>query len=184
MDTPNNGSQFSSTGYDRDLEAWQPISLQWGPYVADGPYVRETSISGVLQDDGTRTNRSYFGNEARISNAEHLVSFERAATIATDLSVPVITLVRGVGSSTFVPTEIYEASNAILLGFGISDQALIEVGLGMREPSGRLPITLPADMDAVERQLEDIADTDPFIDSEGNPWAFGFGLNFSGPINE
>ena len=180
MDTPNNGSQFSNSGHLNG--EWQPLSLQWGPYVADGPYVRRQSISGTLLPDGTRSNRSYFGNEARISNAEHLVSFERAVAIAADLDVPVITLVRGVGSSTFVPTEIYGGSNAILLGFGISDQALIEVALGLREPSGRLPITMPADMDAVERQYEDIANTDPFIDSNGNAWGFGFGLNFNGPI--
>jgi len=180
MDTPNNGSQFSSSGFQGD--EWQPLSLQWGQYIADGPYVRRTSISGILQADGTRTNRSYFGNAARISNAEHLVSFERAVAIATDLDVPVITIVRGVGSSTFIPTEIYASSNAILLGFGISDQALIEVALGLREPSGRLPITMPIDMDAVERQYEDIADTDPFVDSNGNAWEFGFGLNFLGPI--
>jgi len=181
MDTPNNGSQFSSSGFSDGQ--WLPLSLQWGTYVADGPYVRLTSISGMPQADGTRENRSYFGNTARISNAEHLVSFERAAGIAADLGVPVITMVRGVGSSTFVPVEIYEASSAIFLGFGISDQALIEVGLGLREPSGRLPMTMPANMDAVERQLEDIADTDPFVDSRGNAWGFGFGLNFSGPIN-
>jgi len=111
------------------------------------------------------------------------VTFNRASAVAADLGVPVITLVRGVGSSTFIPTEIYDASSAILLGFGISDQALIEVGLGLREPSGRLPMTMPADMNAVERQLEDIADTDPFVDSNGNAWGFGYGLNFSGPIN-
>ena len=183
MDTPNNGTQFSSAGFDASLQEWWPLSLQWGPYVADGPYVRQTSISGSLQDDGTRDNRSYFGNEGRISNAEHLVSFERSVAIAAELGVPVVTLVRGVASATFIPTEIYEASNAILLSFGISDQALIEVGLGLREPSGRLPITMPADMNAVERQLEDIADTDPFVDSDGNVWEFGFGLNFYGPIN-
>lgn len=182
MDTPNNGNQFSSTGFDRDLEEWLPISLQWGTYVADGQYVRQVSMSGVLQTDGTRTNRSYFGNTAWISNDEHLVSLQRAVAIAADLDVPVITLVRGVGSSTFVPTEIYDISNAIFLGFGISDQALLEVGLGLHEPSGRLPITMPADMDAVERQYEDIADTGPFVDSNGNAWSFGFGLNFSGTI--
>ena len=181
MDTPNNGTQFSSTGFQNG--EWQPFSLQWGPYVADGPYVRRTSISGMLQADGTRTNRSYFGNAARISNPDHLVTFERAAAIGQGLDVPVITLLRGLASSTFIPTEIYSDASAILLGFGISDQALLEVGLGLREPSGRLPITMPADMNAVERQLEDIANTDPFIDSNGNAWGFGFGLNFSGVIN-
>ena len=183
MQTPNNGTMFSNTGFSAATQTWHPLSLQWGPYVADGPYVRQVSISGVTLPDGTRQNRSYFGNEARISNAEHLVSFQRAAAIAADLDVPVITLLHGFGSATFVPVEIYDDSNAILIGWGVSDQALIEVGLGLREASGRLPITMPANMDAVERQLEDIADTDPFIDSNGNAWGFGFGLNFSGPIN-
>jgi beta-glucosidase len=82
-----------------------------------------------------------------------------------------------------VPVEFYELSDAIVIGFGVSHQALIHVALGLHEPSGRLPITFPADMNAVERQYEDIADTDPFVDSDGNAWSFGFGLNFSGPIN-
>jgi beta-glucosidase len=182
MDSPNNGSQFSQSGFNAAEGEWRPLSLQWAPYTADGDYVRTTSISGRPLEDGTRENRSYFGATSAISNEEHLGSFQRAAAIAAELDVPVITLVRGVGPSTFVPTEIYGDSSAILLGFGISDQALLEVALGLREPSGRLPMTMPADMDAVERQLEDIADTDPFIDGDGNAWGFGFGLNWSGVI--
>jgi len=182
MRSPFNGGQFGFAGFDPINEVYIPISLQWGPYVADGPYVRRTSISGHLQADGTRENRSYFGNAARISNRADIEAFDRAvaAVAATGRDIPVITILQA--QQPVVPTEIYEDSDAIVVGFGISQQALLEIALGLHEPMGRLPITFPADMDAVERQYEDVADTDPFIDSHGNAWGFGFGLNFSGPI--
>ena len=70
-----------------------------------------------------------------------------------------------------------------LVGFGVSDQALIETAIGLSEPQGRLPIAFPASMDAVEKQLEDVQeDTEPYVDSAGNSYLFGFGLNYAGPI--
>ena len=75
------------------------------------------------------------------------------------------------------------ASGAIVVGFGVTEQALFEVALGLHEPQGRLPITFPASMDAVEAQLEDVGDdTAPYVDATGNAYAFGFGLNWSGVI--
>ena len=183
MQSPQSGRpQTSRAGWDNEHEIWLPISLQWGPYTADGPYVRRTSITGRPLADGTRENRSYYGNTAWIRNASDLDAFNRAvdAVAATGRDIPIITILQAMNPT--VPGEIYAASDAIVIGFGVSHQALIEVALGIHEPSGRLPITFPADMDAVERQLEDIADTDPFIDSDGNAWGFGFGLNWSGVI--
>ena len=61
---------------------------------------------------------------------------------------------------------------------------LIEVALGLHEPAGRLPIGFPASMDAVEAQLEDVGrDAESYVDSAGNTYEFGFGLNHSGPIS-
>ena len=45
MDTPNNGNQFSSAGFDREAGEWYPLSLQWGPYTADGENVRRRALS-------------------------------------------------------------------------------------------------------------------------------------------
>lgn len=182
MHSPRNGNQHSSAGFDTAEGFWYPLSLQWHPYVADGPYVRRTSISGRPLPDGTRENRSYFGQTSRIQNEADIHAFERAvaAVAATGRDIPIITVLQAMNPT--VPTEIYADSNAIVIGFGVSHQALLEIALGITEARGRLPITFPADMDAVERQYEDIANTDPFIDSNGNEWRFGFGLNFSGVI--
>jgi beta-glucosidase len=207
LHSPNNGNQHSQAGLamhpatgGEEFENpedfyWYPLSLQYAPYTADGEYVRRQSISGrpcdldsgvipVLCEPGeVRENRSYFGNTSRITNEADIHAFNRAveAVEATGRDIPIITILQA--QNPTIPTEFYEQSDAIIIGFGVSHQALLEVALGIHEPSGRLPITFPADMDAVERQLEDISDTEPFVDSQGNAWEFGFGLNFSGPLN-
>ena len=61
----------------------------------------------------------------------------------------------------------------------------IEVALGLYEPSGRLPIQFPANMDTVEAQFEDVAkDMTPYTAAAGNSYDFGFGLNWSGVITD
>ncbi|WPF82608.1 glycoside hydrolase family 3 C-terminal domain-containing protein [Sanguibacter sp. 4.1] len=185
MTSPNNGSNFTSAGQDAETGAWYPLSLQYRPYTADGENVREVSISGDILPDGTQENRSYLGATSRIANESALDSFERAtaAVEASGKDIPVITLLKA--KNPTVPTEFEAASDAILVGFGISDQALIEVALGLHEPQGRLPIGFPASMDAVEAQLEDVGeDTEPYVDSAGNAYEFGFGLSYSGPITD
>ena len=63
------------------------------------------------------------------------------------------------------------------------DKVLIAAALGLKEPHGRLPITAPLDMNAVEAQLEDVGmDTTPYVDTMGNTYSFGFGLNWRGRI--
>lgn len=183
MSSPDNGTHFGPVGHDAQSGQWYPLSLQYRPYTADGEHVRRVSISGDLLADGTRENRSYFGRTSRISNESDLEAFERAVTAvdASGKDIPVITLLKATNPT--VPTEFEPQSDAIIVGFGISDQALVELALGLSEPRGRLPIGFPSSMDAVEAQLEDVGeDTEPYIDSLGNAYLFGFGLNFSGPI--
>jgi beta-glucosidase len=67
-----------------------------------------------------------------------------------------------------------EAGAAALLGsFGASDRALLDVIFGDSAPTGRLPFELPASMEAVERQQEDV----PY-DSEEPLFEFGYGLSY------
>ncbi|WP_158372658.1 glycoside hydrolase family 3 N-terminal domain-containing protein [Cellulosimicrobium cellulans] len=183
MSSPVNGSNFSNAGHDTETGEWYPLSLQYRPYTADGEHVRQVSISGDLLDDGSRENRSYYGSTSRISNEADLDAFERAvaAVEASGRDIPVITVLKA--NNPTVPTEFEAASDAVVVGFGTSDRALLEVALGLHEPQGRLPIAFPASMDAVEAQLEDVGeDTDPYVDAAGNAWVFGFGLGHSGPL--
>jgi beta-glucosidase len=183
MHSPINGNQHSFAGYNRRTSEWYPLSNQWRPYTADSEYVRRVSISGRPLEDGSQENRSYFGATSRIRNEADIDAFDRAvaAIAATGRDIPLIVMLSAM--NPVVPTEIYEASDAIVVGFGTSHQAMLHVALGIHEPTGGLPITFPASMDAIERQLEDVADTEPFIDTDGNAWGFGFGLNWSGVIN-
>lgn len=183
--SPNNGEPFSAAGLDAATGEWYPFSLQWAPYTADGDNVRTTSISGDTLADGSKENRSYFGNTARISNAADIDAFNRAvaAVEASGKDIPVVTVVKA--NNPVVPTEFETKSNAILVGFGVSDQATLTVAAGKHEPHGRLPIGFPLDMNAVEGQLEDVPeDMETYVDSEGNDWKFGFGLNYAGAISE
>ena len=183
MSSPNNGNVAIRVGYDSASSEYRPMSLQYRPYVADGPNVRRVSISGDILPDGTQENRSYFGNASQVANESHLDALERAAAAveATGRDIPIITVLKA--TNPVIPTEFEPTSDAIVVGFGTSDQALIEVALGLHEPQGRLPITFPSSMDAVEAQLEDVADTEAFVDPAGNAWSFGYGLNYSGVIS-
>jgi len=185
MDSPNSGGTFTNAGLNVETGEWTPITLQYGPYVADGDNVRKVSISGDILEDGTVENRSYFGNTAFITNAADLDAFERAvaAVEASGKDIPVITALKAINPT--IPAEFEADSDAILVSFGTSDQALFEVALGLHEPSGRLPIQFPADMDTVEAQFEDVPkDMTPYTDANGNAYDYGFGLNYAGPITD
>ena len=81
--------------------------------------------------------------------------------------------------------EFEKEADAILYGFGVMDQAVIDIITGVAEPSALLPIQMPANMETVEQQLEDVAhDMKVHVDTEGNAYDFGFGLNWKGIIND
>jgi beta-glucosidase len=82
-----------------------------------------------------------------------------------------------------VLSELEEAADAILVDFGVQQEALMVILSGGAEPSGLLPVQLPRDMETVENHCEDKPlDLDPYVDSAGNAYDFGFGLNWNGVI--
>lgn len=185
MNSPDNGATFTNAGRDATTGEYYPLSLQYRPYTADGANVRKVSISGDILEDGTTENRSYFGKTSQILNEADLDAFERAtkAIEASGKDIPVVTVLKAVNA--VIPAEFEAASDAIVVGFGTSDQALIEVALGLYEPKGRLPIQFPENMDTVEAQLEDVAkDMTPYTDANDNAYDYGFGLNWSGVITD
>ncbi len=69
--------------------------------------------------------------------------------------------------------EISAAAKALLVEFGASDDAVLDVLFGKASPGGKLPIELPSSMEAVRNQKEDV----PY-DSENPLYGFGFGLSY------
>lgn len=185
MASPDNGDNFSNAGVEEDGSTYYPLSLQYRPYTADNEFVRETSIGGDILEDGSKENRSYFGNTSKISNEYDLdaVLNTKELVEASGADIPIIVAMEA--KNPVVMSEFEADVDAIVVGFQISHNALFEVMLGLHEPQGLLPIQFPADMETVEEQLEDVAhDMTPYEDSDGNVYDFGFGLNYGGQIED
>lgn len=189
MTSPDNGGIFNNAGYDLEAEHYYPLSLQYRPYTADGENVRKVSISGDILEDGSKENRSYFGKTSQIANEYDLDAVLNAVELAektaekTGKEIPVVVALKA--KNPVVVSEFEEKVDAIVVGFQVSDNALFDIILGKHEPNGLLPMQFPKDMDTVEAQLEDVPhDMEPYIDSEGHIYEYGFGLNYSGVIKD
>lgn len=181
MESPDNGSNFSNAGLDTETGEFYPLSLQYREYTADGPNVRTESIAGEIQEDGTKENRSYFGKSSRIANEADLDAFDRAveAVEASGKDIPVIVALYA--KNPTIPVEFEDRADAIVIGMGVADAAMLEVITGQHESVGRLPVVFPKDMDTVEANAEDTPfDVEAYVDSEGNAWDHGFGLSCDG----
>jgi beta-glucosidase len=85
----------------------------------------------------------------------------------------------------FVPSEFEPYADAILVHFGVQNQAVLDLVAGDAEPNGLLPMQLPADMRTVEEQQEDVPhDMSCHVETDGNRYDFAFGLNWSGVIKD
>ena len=96
---------------------------------------------------------------------------------------PVITVINI--SRPMVMSEIEGYSDAILLSFGVQNQAILETVSGASEPSGLLPMQLPSGMKTVEEQFEDVPrDMECHVDADGHKYDFAFGMNWAGVIDD
>jgi beta-glucosidase len=176
-------SPSGGPGYDKnDLKSkgngYVPITLQYNNYKAE--FARTKSIAGGSPFEDF-TNRSYKGKSITAGN-----SFDMKMVNDTKAKMgkkPVIVVINV--SNPMVFAEIEKNASAILVHFGVQDQALLDIITGTVEPSGLLPFQMPLDMKTVEEQFEDVPrDMKCYVDAEGNTYDFGFGLNWHGVINE
>jgi len=153
-----------------------PISLQYRPYEA--VHARTESIAGGDFREAS-ANRSYAGKIGTARNESDLDNIIHAKEVLKDK--PVIVCMRM--HHAMVMAEVEPYADAILVDFGVQHDALLQMIRGMAEPQGRLPIQLPKDMETVEKHCEDKPfDLEPFTDSMGNVYDYGFGLNWDGVI--
>ena len=172
---------YGPQGYDvEDREAggngYIPISLQYGDYTATD--AREVSIAGGDPLESF-TNRSYKGKTVSVYDKDDLEALRSARELMGDKPVvAAITAMR-----PMVLSEVDPLADAILVGFSIQDQAYLEIVSGAAEPSGLLPVQMPASMKEVELQCEDLPwDMEPYTDADGNKYDFAFGLDWKGVI--
>jgi len=178
ISSPSGGSGYDTGDSKKGGNGYVPISLQYDKYKAD--FARDPSIAGGSPLESFK-NRTYKGKSHSASN-----SYDMKMVNETRVKMrkkPVVVLIDV--SNPMVFSEIEKSASAILVHFGVQDQALMDIITGEAEPSALLPFQMPADMRTVEEQFEDVPrDMNCYVDSEGNKYDFGFGLNWQGIIND
>lgn len=202
VNNPSNAGSDSADGgygYDPETDSYFPISLQYGEYVADSSSVRSESISGktvvvetatpygIVKSYETETH-SYYGEAARITNASELDGILYAAENLPEEAQIIVCIS---ADRPMIVSEFEDKVDAIVIGFGgngrdaVKPAAYLDIVSGKVEPSGLLPIQMPADMETVEAQQEDVPrDMECYVDTAGNTYDFTFGLNWSGVIQD
>ncbi len=188
MSNPKTGE-----GYDSATATYKPISLQYNEYVADGENVRESSISqGTIEtvietpygntSSLSRDDRNYYGESTVATNLSELELLLNIADTVPE-NCKVIACISA--SNAMIFSEFESKVDAILIGFGVDKTNFLPVASGKLEPNALLPIQMPANMDTVEAQCEDIPrDVECYVDANGNTYDFAFGLNWSGVIKD
>ncbi len=178
IDGASSGNGYDSEEAKKGGTGYVPISLQFGEYVAKN--ARDTSIAGGDQLEKF-TNRTYKNKKSKAINTTDLGMV--TDTYKKMKGKPVIVSVHLSNPSVYA--EFEKQANVILTSFGVQDQALLEILTGVTEPSALLPLQIPANMEVVEKQFEDVPhDMECHLDSEGNKYDFGFGLNWKGVIQD
>ena len=176
--SPESGRGYERSDAGAGDSGYLPISLQYKAYTAT--HARATSIAGGDPLENF-TNRSYRGKSVTTSNVTDLQAILDVRKRMKDK--PVIVVLKM--SNPTVVLEFERSVDAILVSFGVQDQAVLEILSGKAEPSGLLPFQMPADMRTVEEQAEDSPhDMRPHVDVAGNSYDFGFGLNWQGVIRD
>jgi beta-glucosidase len=178
INSPNSGNGYNSADVKTGGNGYLPISLQYGEYTATD--ARDPSIAGGDKFESF-TNRTYKGKSVKAINI-------------TDLSMVTETYAKMKGKTVIVSvnmsnpmvfSEFEKLADAIVVNFGVQDQAILDILIGKAEPSGLLPLQMPSNMQTVEKQLEDMPhDMKCYKDSEGHVYDFGFGLNWKGVITD
>lgn len=157
-----------------------PISLQYGTYTASAARA-ESMAAGDPVIDPSIMNRSYKDKTTTAANVMDLQTI--LDTKAMMKGKPVVVSVTA--NKPMVFAEFEKEVSGIILNFGISTQAVLDIMFGKYEPSGLLPVQMPANMVTVEKQAEDLPfDMEVYIDQAGHAYDFGYGLNWSGVIKD
>lgn len=171
-----------SDGYtQKDLEqggnGYVPITLQYRKYTAKTARKKSIAAGDPLET----TDRNYHG---KTNIAENVTDLEMILSTRIEMgNKPVI--VCSFDKKPGMVSEYEEQVDSILIHFGVSDQALLDLISGRDEPSGLLPLQIPANMEAVEEHPEDLpGGIKCYVDEDGHSYDFGFGMNWNGVIKD
>jgi beta-glucosidase len=177
---PAGGVGYSKDDRQSGGNGYVPISLQYSAYTATA--ARDHSIAaGDPVVDPAITDRSYKGKTTTAANITDLKAILETTLLMNGKPV----IVSMALSNPAVVNEFEPKVDGLLVSFGVQDQALLDIISGKTEPSGLLPLQMPADMQTVEEQKEDVPqDMKPHKDSQGHVYDFAYGLNWKGVIKD
>lgn len=178
ISSPKSGTGYSQEDADNGGNGYVPISLQYKPYTAE--HARKQSLAGDARTDEV-LNRTYLGKTVTTHNESDLDAVMDTAEKMKGKPVIVSLLL----STPTIVGEFEPYVDGIIAHFGVQDQAILDILTGTDEPSGLLPMQMPANMATVEAQFEDVAhDMECYVDTENNVYDFGYGLNWSGLVED
>ena len=167
-----------SSGYDEEKDEYVPVSLQYRPYVSTRTREHSLARGGKIEND---RDRSFLNHESKTWNEKDLKAVLKTRNIVG--SKPVIAVIHA--RSPMVMGEFENETDAIVMDFGVSDEAWCKILTGEEKPEGLLPARMPKDMDTVDAHNEDCGDDyEAYTDTEGHVYDFGFGLSFDGEIHD
>ncbi len=179
-------SPHSEEGGYSDIDAKEggngyiPVSLQYQTYTATDARAKSIAAGDPVVAPNV-TDRSYKNKTTTATNITDLQLIEN--TYRAMNGKPVIVSVTAFKPMIF--SEFEKHANGILVNFNVSNQAVLDIIAGKYQPSGLLPVQMPANMKTVELQSEDVPfDMECYKDTEGHSYDFGYGLNWSGVIND
>ena len=175
---PSSGIGYSMDEAKNGGNGYVPVSLQYEDYTATE--ARAVSLAGGDPLEQT-TNRTYKGKTIKTYNRDDLLLVRQTKESMGQKPVVVVVEV----SRPLVLAEIEPSCDALLISFGVQHQALLDIISGQAEPSALLPFQMPADMQTVETQREDVPhDMRCYRDADGHTYDFAYGLNWKGVIND
>jgi beta-glucosidase len=179
ISSPSGGAGYDANDRKKGGTGYVPISLQYEPYTATD--ARAHSIAAGDPVEPNVTDRTYRGKTTEAGNFQDLKTIRD--TKAAMKGKPVIVIVTA--SRPMIFSEFEKDADAIVLDFGVQNQAVLDILSGEAEPSGLLPLQMPADMKTVELQNEDIPhDMICYTDANGHAYDFGYGMNWKGVIHD
>lgn len=180
VDSPETGTGYSREDRQKGGNGYLPISLQYETYTATTSRAKSIAAGDPVLDS-TINNRSYQDKSITAANLTDLQSIRETKKAMNGKPVIVVIHV----ATPMIFKEFEGSVDGILLAFGVQHQAILDILSGKAEPSGLLPIQMPANMETVESQREDVPhDMQVHKDSEGNSYDFAFGLNWKGKIDD
>jgi beta-glucosidase len=179
VSSPSGGAGYDADDLKNGGNGYVPITLQYGAYTAAD--ARAHSIAAGDPVEPGIDNRSYKGKSITAANLQDLKTIGETKKAMN--GKPVIVAIAL--SKPTIPSEFEKDADAIVGSFGVQNQAILDIISGAAEPSGLLPFQMPANMQTVELQDEDIPhDMLCYVDADHHKYDFGFGLNWKGQIHD